>query len=139
MHNVSVIGEFKTDYDAYVLLKKQTYPEVTLVSDKDKQKKIIKWVPLFDDALPRPFGSKGTLVYIAQENSDFPDAISDPLMANEHYYASGSMLEELNNRLPHEVSIFRDDNKNVFIMIVKAVSGTSVNSTINSYSIREYF
>ena len=42
MHYVNVLGEFKTDYDAYVLLKKQTSPEVPLVSDKDKENKIIK-------------------------------------------------------------------------------------------------
>ena len=42
MHYVNVLGEFKTEYGAYVLLKKQTSPEVPLVSDKDKEKKIIK-------------------------------------------------------------------------------------------------
>ena len=51
MNYVNVLGYFKTDYDAYVLLKKNTYPEVTLVSDKDKEKKTIKWVSLFEDAL----------------------------------------------------------------------------------------
>ena len=41
MHYVNVLGEFKTGYDTYILLKKQTSPEVTLVSDKYKEKKII--------------------------------------------------------------------------------------------------
>ena len=64
MHFVNVIGGFKTEYNSYVLLKKQTSPKVPLVSDKDKEKKIIKWVPLFEDALSRTFGSNGPLVYI---------------------------------------------------------------------------
>ena len=63
-HYVSVLGGFKTDYDVYVLLKKQNSPEVPLVSDKDKEKKIIKWFPLFEDALSCTFRSKGPLVYI---------------------------------------------------------------------------
>ena len=39
MNYINVIGGFKTDYDAYVLLKKQTSPEVTFLSDKYKEKK----------------------------------------------------------------------------------------------------
>ena len=64
MHYYNVIGGFKTKYDSYVLLKKQTSPKVPFVSDKDKEKKIIKWVPLFEDTLSRTFGSNGPLVYI---------------------------------------------------------------------------
>ena len=45
MHYVNVLGEFKTDYNAYVLLKKQNSPGVYLVNDRDKENKIIKWVP----------------------------------------------------------------------------------------------
>ena len=85
MNYVNVLGYFKTDQDAYVLLKKNTYPEVTLVSDKDKEKKTIKWVSLFEDALYRTFVSKGTLVYIVLENDDTTDVIYDPLIANAHY------------------------------------------------------
>ena len=40
MHYVNLLEDFKTDYNAYVLLKKQTYPVASLVSDKDKDKKI---------------------------------------------------------------------------------------------------
>ena len=64
MHYVNVIGGFKTEYNAYILLKKKTSPEVPLFSDKDKEKKIIRWVPLFENALLRTFGRKGSLVYI---------------------------------------------------------------------------
>ena len=39
MHYNNVLGEFKTDYNVYVLMKKQTYSEFPLVSDKDKKKK----------------------------------------------------------------------------------------------------
>ena len=44
------------------------------------------------------------------------------------------MWEELINCLPHDGPIFRDDNKTVFMMIAKAVAGTSMESTIKIYS-----
>ena len=126
MNYVNKLEDFKTDYDADVLLKKQTSPEVSLVSDKDKEKKIIKWVPLFEYALSRTFGSKGPLIYIVQENAKVPGVGDDTLTVNTHYGASGSMLEELINRLPNAGPIFRDDNETFFIMIFKALAGTSM-------------
>lgn len=134
MHYVNVLSDFKIDYDAYMLLKKQDSPDAPLVSDKDKEKRIIKWVPMFEDALSRTFGSKGPLVYVIRDHAAVPDVADDPLDENAHYGSSGSMLEELIKRLPHTGPIFRDDNKTVFMMIAKAVAGTSVESTIKSFS-----
>ena len=115
-------------------MKKKTSQEVPLFSDKDKEKK----VPIFDDALSHTFGSKGPLVYIVRENAEVPDVGYDDLTENSHYGASGSMLEELINNLPHAGPIFCDDNKTVFMMIPKAVAGTSMDSTIKFYSRRIY-
>ena len=47
------------------------------------------------------------------------------------------MIEELISRLPHVGPIFKDDNKTVFMMISTAVTGTSVESTIKSFSRRK--
>ena len=94
--------------------RKQTSLEVPLVSDKYKEKKIIKWVPLFEDALSSTFGSKYPLVFIVRENAEVPNVGDYPLTANVHYGASGSMLEELINCLPHAGPIF--------VMIVKMSS-----------------
>ena len=44
------------------------------------------------------------------------------------------MFEELINRLPNSGSIFRDDDKTVIMMTSMDVAGTSVESTIKSYS-----
>ena len=41
MHYDNLLGEFKSDYDDYVLMKEKTSPEVTLFRDKDKEKIII--------------------------------------------------------------------------------------------------
>ena len=105
------------DYNAYVLLQKQTFPKFPLISDKGKKNKIIKWVPLFEDAISRTFVSECPLVYIVQENAKIPDVGYDPLTENAHCGASEYMLKELIHSLPHVGPIFRDDNKNVFMMI----------------------
>ena len=61
MHYNNVLAGFKIDYEAYRVLKKQDASDVPLTSDKDKDKKVIKWLPLFDDAMSRTFGTKGLL------------------------------------------------------------------------------
>ena len=70
------------------MLKKQTFREIPFVSDKDKEKKITKWVPLFEDTMSRTFRGKGPLFYIVRENADVPDVADDPLTANAHCGAS---------------------------------------------------
>ena len=134
MHYGNVLTGFKMDFDAYILLRKQEDPEVPLVNDKDKDKKIIKWMPLFEDALSRTFGSKGPLIYVLRDTVAVPSEVDDPLDVNAHYGRSGSMLEELIQRLPHTGPIYRDDNKTVYLLISRAVAGTSVESTIKSFS-----
>ncbi len=137
MHYGNILSTFKTDYEAYALLRKQDAPEVPTLNDKDKEKKVIKWAPLFEDALSRTFGSKGPLIYVLRETAAVPSEADDPLEAGCHYGASGSMLEELVKRLPHTGPIYQDDNKTVFMMISTAVAGTSVESTIKSFSRRK--
>ena len=88
MHYVNVLDYFKTDCNAYVMVKKQTTTEVPLFSYKGKDNKIIKWVPIFQEALSRTFKSKGALVYIVQNNSQVPDVRDDLLTANANYGAS---------------------------------------------------
>ena len=134
MHYTNVLKGFKEDFDAYVTLKKQDDPDVPLVNDKDKEKKVIKWVPIFEDTLSRTFGSKGPLIYVLREDAAVPSEADDPLQARAHYGSSGSLMEELIKRLPHTGSIYKDDNKTVFMMISKAVTGTLVESTIKSFS-----
>lgn len=137
MHYSNVLKAFKEDHEAYVLLKKQDEPKYPAVNDKDKEKKIIKWMPLFEDALSRTFGSKGPLIYVLRDDATVASEADDPLDTNAHYGKSGSMIEELIQRLPHTGSIYKDDNKTVYMMISKSVAGTSVESTIKSFSRRK--
>ena len=74
------------------------------------------------------------MVYIVQDNAEVPDVRDGHITANTQYGASVLMLEEMINCLPPACPIFCDDNKTVFIMIYKDVSGTSVVSTTKYYS-----
>ena len=90
MNYVNVLSAFNADHDAYSLIWKQDSPDTPFVSDQDKEKKIIKWVPLFEDSLSCTFGSKGTLVYVISESAIVPDVSDDPLDADSHYGAASS-------------------------------------------------
>ena len=71
-----------------------------------KEKEIIKWVPLFEDALSRTFRSKGHSFYIVRYNANVTDIRYDPLTANTQYGASGSTLRAMINHLHHSGIIF---------------------------------
>ena len=130
----TILSNFKDDYDAYKQLKSEDSPDTPKVSDKDGDKKIIKWVLLFENTLSRTFSSKESLSYIIRGKSTVQNENDDPLEMNKWYGESGSLMSEVIKRLPHEEAIYKDDNKSVFIMISKAVTGTSVESTIKSFS-----
>ena len=53
IHYSNLLLGFKTDYEAYALLREQDGPKAPLVNDKDKEKKVIKWTMSFEDALSR--------------------------------------------------------------------------------------
>ena len=134
MHYASVLSDFQDDFAAYEVLKKQDTPEVPKISDKDKDKKVINWMPRFEDAMSRTFGAKGPLMYVIRTTAPVPTEVDDPLVANSHFGVSGSMMEELIKRLEHTGSVYRDDNKTVYMAISKAAAGTSVESTIKTFS-----
>ena len=135
MNYANILVNFKTDFEAYTNLKRQDAPDIPLVNDKDREKKIIKWVPLFKDVMSRTFGVKGPLMYVLRDVAAVPDDDDDPLADGAYYgAAAGSLLEELVRRLPHTGPTYRDDNKTVYMAIATAVAGTSVETTIKSFS-----
>jgi hypothetical protein len=49
MHYTNVLADFKIEWEDYESLKKQDDPDVPTISDKDNDRKVIKWVPIFID------------------------------------------------------------------------------------------
>ena len=134
LHFVNVLQHFKIENDAYEQLKDQDAPEVPDIKDTDKEKRVIKWAPVFLDVMSRNFGVKGPLAYVLRTNVAVPDQVADPLPQHSHFGASGSLLQELIDRLPHGDALYRSDNKTVYMHIEKACRGTSVASTVKTFS-----
>ena len=58
---------------------------------------------------------------VLRGNTEVPGEEEDPLLLNTYCGHSGSLLEELIERLPHEEPIFKNDNTTVYMMIEQAV------------------
>ena len=137
MHYANVLKSFKIEWDTYKDLRDQDEPSVPLVSEKDGDRKIIKWVPIFIDCLARSYGVRGPLVYVLRDDPTVPLEANDPLDAHSCFGTSGSLHDELVARLSHIGPIFNNDNTSVFMKVEKATRGTSVESTVKAFSRRK--
>ena len=137
MHYANVLKSFKIEWDTYKDLRDQDEPSVPLVSEKDGDRKIIKWVPIFLDCLARSYGVRGPLVYVLRDDPTVPLEANDPLDAHSCFGISGSLHDELVARLSHIGPIFKNDNTSVFMKVEKATRGTSVESTVKAFSRRK--
>ena len=102
--------------------------------DKDQDKKIIKWVPIFQDCASRTYGSRGPIDYILRDNVNVATEADNPLDNQAYYGTNGSLLSELTSHLPHTGAIYKNDNTTVYMMIEKAVRGTVCETTVKSFS-----
>ena len=134
LHYMDVLQHFRLAYEAYEQLQEQDSPDVPDVKDNDKEKKIIKWAPVFLDCMSRTFGVKGPLAYVLRTTVQVTPEAEDPLDGTAYYGTSGSLQQELIDRLPHGDALYRSDNKTVYMHIEKACRGTSVASTVKTFS-----
>ena len=137
MHYTNILQNFQLEYDDFESLKDQDDPDVPSISDKDVDRKVIKWAPIFKDCMSRTFGSRGPLAYVLRDDPAVPTELEDPLQANSYFGASGSLLDELIARLPHTGAIYKNDNGTVYMAIEKAARGTSVESTVKAFARRK--
>ncbi len=137
MHYTNVLSHFQLEWDDFDSLQDQDDPTVPSINDKDNDRKVIKWVPIFLDCLSRTFGSRGPLSYVLRDEVAVPPEADDPLDANSYYGASGSLLDKLIACLPHNGAIFKNDNATVYMLVEKSARGTSVESTVKTFSRRK--
>lgn len=101
MHYANILANFKQEWQAYKDLRDLDEPKVPKIRDQDGDRKIIRWAPIFRDAMSRTYGSKGPLSYFLRNAQDVPTELNDPLVSNDsgiiisYYGESGSLLEEL--------------------------------------------
>ena len=79
MHYTNVLAKFKLEWEDYESLKSQDDLTIPCVLDKDQDKKIIKWVPIFQDCASRTYGSRGPIDYILRDNVNVATEADDPL------------------------------------------------------------
>ena len=101
MHWINVLTNFQLERQFYESLKEQDGSRVPFIGDKDSDRKVIKWFPIFLDCLSCTFGSHGPLSYVLCDHARVRSEAVDPLQHHAHYGSSGSLLEELNVCLSH--------------------------------------
>ena len=84
-------------------------PKVHNIGDRDGDRRIIRWAPIFLDNLYAIIGAKGQLNYILRDEPIVPLEGNDPLDQNAYYGASGGLADEIVARLPHKGPIYKND------------------------------
>ena len=133
----NVLAPFKVEYEAYEKLQKEDPPEIPSVKDSDNERKVIKWAPIFMDCMSRTYGIKGPLAYVLRTNVDVANENNDPLQEDSYFGSSGGLQSELIARLSHGDALYRSDNKTVYLKLEKACRGTTVESTVKTFSRRQ--
>ena len=137
MHYINVLKQFKLEWEAFEAVKKEDDPKVPQIKDRDADRKVIRWVPIFLNSLENTHGARGPLLYVLRDDSVVPPEAEDPLEVDAYYGTSGSLIAELTARLPHTGPIYKSDNATVFMKIEEAARGTSCESTIKAFSRRK--
>ena len=135
LHYDNVLVHFRVERKALDAMKEdQVEPKVPMVNDKDGDRRIINWIPAFQDHCLMCYGALGPLAYIIRETSDVIPEDQDPLAPNCYFGLSGSLVQELVTRIPHTGPIYKSDNSRVFIKISEAVKGTTCESTVKAFA-----
>ena len=131
----SVLAIFKIEHETCLSIKDKDDGKVPKINDKGNDRKIIRWDPIFKDCLPSSNGLRGLLICVLRDDSTVPDEVIDLLLSSFYYGKSGSLISELETRLPHIGPIFKNDNDMVYMKIKEADRSTSVESTIKYFSL----
>ena len=100
MHHGNVLSTFKIEWEAYKAIISEYDPKVPKIVDRDDDRRIISWEPIFLDNLYAIIGAKGPLRYVLRDETIVPLEGNDPLDQNAYYGASGGLANELVARLP---------------------------------------
>ena len=89
---------------------------------------------MFKDCLASSHGSRRPLICVLRGDPVVLDEIMEPLLTNFYYGESGSLISELESRLPREGPIYKNENAVVWMRIEESSRGTSVESKIKYFS-----
>ena len=114
MHYGNVLSTFKIEWEAYKAIMSEYDPKVPKIFERDDDRRIICWAPIFLDRLDAIIGTKGPLRYVLRDEPIVPLEGNDPLDHNVYYSASGGLADELVSRLPHIGPMYNNDNAEVY-------------------------
>ena len=135
MNYTRVLKAFYAEYEAIIKLSDESNPDVPTLQ---KNQVPIKWIESFKDCLYRTFGIRGCpLLYVIRPEVEVPPEANDPLLPTKTYGESGSVLDELINRLLHDNPLFKSDNAKVYSMLEEATRGSIYASTVKPHSRRK--
>ena len=67
MHYGNVFSTFKIEWKAYEAIMSENDPKVPKIVDRDGDRRIIRWAPIFLDNLDAIIGAKGPLHYVLMD------------------------------------------------------------------------
>ena len=98
----------------------------------------LKWCDSMKHYLHAKYGTRRIpLDYVIRENAQVEPELQDPLLHEEPYGSSGSVLGELVKRASHTHPLFKQDNEEVFTLIEQAARASSYISTVKTFDRRK--
>ena len=132
MHYTRVLKDFYTDYKALLDLKDEDKPDVHILQ---KHSIPLKWTESFKDCLYRTFGICKCPLSCLIHNEVIPkNEVDDPLLPDKSYRKSGSLIDELIQRIDHDSLLYRSDNVTLYTMLEEATRNSIYSTTIKPYS-----
>ena len=119
------------------MLKNQDAPKVPVVKESDGFKKIINWSPVFEECTSRTFGPQGPLSYVLRKEEAVASEVDDPLQGDDYFGESEGLVQEMTARIPLSGSLYKSDNKTVYLYLSEACSGTACKSTVKVKGMRQ--
>ena len=121
----------KIEWEAYEAIMSEDDPKVPKIVDRDGDRRIILWAPIFLDNLDAIIGAKVPLHYVLRDEPIVPLEGNVPRDQNAYYGASGVLADELVARLPHTGPIYKNDNAAVYQKIEEAARGRQLSQLSN--------
>ena len=135
MHYTSVLQDFHVEYEAMESLRDEDKPDVPILH---KNLTPLKWIESFKDCLYRTFGvRKCPLLYVIRDQIIPDSEDDDPLLPNQPFGVSGSIINELIKRVSHDGPLYKSDNATVYSMLEEATQNCVYALTIKPFSRRK--
>ena len=104
--------------------------KATVASEVDDP--LINRAPVFEECMSRIFGLQGPLSYVLRKDATVPPEADAPLTGDDYFGVSGCLIQEMTSTIPLSGSLYKTDNKTVYLHLYSACKGTSCESTVKA-------